>query len=99
MRFIKVDRCCRCGFNEHGQHWKEIINSKGKKVMVPSYPLIYCMYNYGEDFRDNMRAVTHGVKNQGNSRIICIIGDPEYEGEYEKQLEGFPDWCPLEFCD
>ena len=99
MRYIEVKSCCWCGFNEHGQYWPEY-QPKDSYLGVyikppekyPGPPMLYCMYDDSENFRENMRSVTHwhGL----NKRIIWIAGDPKYEGEFEKQLSGFPDWCP-----
>lgn len=85
-KIIKISHCAICPFNEHGTAKTEF---KGLEVDMPA---LYCTYNPKRDFRDNVRQLDlfKPVK------MICISGNSEYDGEFEKQLIGFPDWCPLE---
>lgn len=85
-KIIRIKTCSWCPFNEHGQ----------EKEPVNGMPLLYCMYNSEIDGRDNIRQMRRGFKSQEDSKIIWIADNPNYDGEFEKQLKGFPDWCPLE---
>jgi hypothetical protein len=98
-KLIRIKRCCDCGFNEHGQApWFQLFDTYlGYTINawdLAGGPMLFCMYDPKEDFRQNLRMVTHGWGE--NKHTICVIGEPEFEGEFEKQLKGFPDWCPLE---
>lgn len=106
MKSIQVDRCCNCGFNEHGQLWEFYtpnITYLGTYIvpptMLPGMPMLYCMFDPKESFRDNLRLVPFkrgNYKRDNGCRVIWIAGDPRYDGEFDKQLQGFPDICPLE---
>lgn len=98
---ILVSSCSQCPFNEHGQEDRipimETYLGKVIKVYIGTrfgMPMLYCMYDPKESFRENMRQVTHGFGLP--KLIIWIAGDSRFEGEFERQLNGFPKRCPLE---
>ena len=99
MKIIPIKRCCNCGFNEHGQEDRIPMQETYLGITIQTYigtsfggPMLYCMYDPKKDFRDNMR----GRHWKGIQLIIWIAGNPMFDGEFEKQLNGFPKRCPLE---
>lgn len=93
---IDIDRCCDCGFNEHDQYWPHesfdsYLGYNFHENRYPGPPMLICLYDPEKDFRDNIRQI-----GWNHPRTICIAGDSKYKGEFEKQLNGFPDWCPLQ---
>lgn len=98
-KHILVPCCCQCGFNEHGQekvpdyqitYLGKIIKTLPKCGM----PMLFCMYNPKMSFRDNIRS---WGKRWGKINFIIWVADREsFEGEFERQLRGFPKRCPLE---
>ena len=99
MKKITVDRCCRCGFNEHGG---EIVIPIMRSYLGYNFmtfhgtifggPTLYCMYDPKYDFRENMRRVTHGHAKP----VFYIWSSLTSDDEFENQLTGFPKRCPLE---
>lgn len=101
---MDIMACCWCPFNEHGQadyrvreytylgrtFWVKI-----KDILGP--PCLYCIYDEKSNLRDNFRA--RSWRGVDESKMIWVAGDPEYKGEFDKQLSGFPDWCPLRKCE
>jgi hypothetical protein len=100
MKIILLNRCCDCGFNEHGQEYRIPMQETYLGITIRTWsgtsfggPMLYCMFNPKWDFRENIRKVTHGFARK--YLIIWISGDSRFEGEFERQLHGFPIRCPL----
>lgn len=92
---IELDRCCDCGFNEHDQDMDHIgfesyLGYNFYEDTLPGGPIIICLYDPKSDFRDNIRRITHwGYYHY--TKLIAKVGEPEFD----EQLNGIPDWCPL----
>lgn len=95
MKQIKIHHCAMCPWNEHGGTDNKEMEFDGKMRLVPGDPILYCLYDTSVDFRDNVRQLDLYKSYKGCKIIVNMMEDHE-NIEFEKQLTGFPDWCPLE---
>lgn len=76
-----LKNCAHCEYNEHGQFWPWMRYGT------------YLGLDIGGGFEPGPPMLYCTYDN--GERTIWVAGNPVYHGEFEKQLNGFPDWCPL----